>query len=99
MDRIDDEDEELDVSLRLDAQRVVVTDEDGVAKRSVAYRSIERASYHTRRPGRFSLRRSPSHWLTLEVGTTPIVLRLNARTYEQVLSTLAGHGVPVVRNP
>ena len=99
MDRVDDEDEELDVSVRLDARRVVVIDEDGIAKRSIAYEAIGRASYNTRKPGRFSLRRGPSHWLTLEVGTTPIVLRLNAKTYEQVLTTLAGHGVPVERNP
>ncbi len=99
IDRVDDEDEELDVSMRLDARRVVVIDEDGLAKRSVAYDAIGRASYNTKRPGRFSLRRGPSHWLTLEVGTTPIVLRLNGRTYEQVLTTLAGHGVPVERNP
>lgn len=99
IDRVDDEDEELDVSLRLDARRVVVIDEDGLAKRSIAYDAIGRASYNTKRPGRFSLRRGPSHWLTLEVGTTPIVLRLNGKTYEQVLTTLAGHGVPVERNP
>lgn len=99
IDRVDDEDEELDVSMRLDARRVVVIDEDGLAKRSVAYDAIGRASYNTKRPGRFSLRRGPSHWLTLEVGTTPIVLRLNGRTYEQVLTTLAGHGVPVERHP
>jgi eukaryotic-like serine/threonine-protein kinase len=99
MDRIDDEDEELDVSMRLDATRVVVIDEDGLAKRSIAYDAIDRATYNSRKPGRFSLRRGASHWLTLEVGTTPIVLRLNGRTYEQVLSTLQGHGVRVERNP
>ena len=99
MDRIDDEDEELDVSMRLDARRVVVIDEDGIAKRSIAYDAIDRATYNTRKPGRFSLRRGASHWLTLEVGTTPIVLRLNGRTYEQVLTTLQGHGVRVERNP
>lgn len=97
MDRIDDEDEEIDVSVRLDQRRVVVLDEDGVAKRSIAYESIARATYNTRKPGRFSLRRGPSHWLTLEVGTTPIVLRLNGKSYEQVLTTLAGHGVRVER--
>lgn len=99
MDRIDDEDEELDVSVRLDARRVVVLDEDGIAKRSIGYDSIARATYNSRKPGRFSLRRGPSHWLTLEVGTTPIVLRLNGRTYEQVLTALQGHGVRVERQP
>lgn len=99
IDRIDDEDEEIDAMLRLDARRVVVLDEDGLAKRSIAYDAIARATYNTRRPGRFSLRRSASHWLTLEVGTTPVVLRLNSRTYEQVLTTLQGHGVKVERNP
>ncbi len=99
MDRIDDEDEELDVSVRLDGRRVVVLDEDGIAKRSIGYDSIARATYNSRKPGRFSLRRGPSHWLTLEVGTTPIVLRLNGRTYEQVLTALQGHGVRVERNP
>lgn len=99
MDRVDDEDEELDVTVRLDAKRVVVIDEDGVAKRSIAYDAIDRATYNTKKPGRFSFRRGASHWLTLEVGTTPIVLRLNSKTYEQVLTTLAGHGVNVERNP
>jgi serine/threonine protein kinase len=99
MDRVDDEDEEIDVSVRLDDRRVMVLDEDGIAKRSIAYDAIARATYNSRRPGRFSLRRSSSHWLTLEVGTTPIVLRLNGRTFEQVLTTLQGHGVPVVRQP
>ena len=99
MDRVDDEDEEIDASIRLDARRVVVLDEDGIPKRSIAYDAIARATYNTRRPGRFSLRRSSSHWLTIEVGTVPIVLRLNSRTYEQVLTTLQGHGVRVERNP
>jgi len=99
IDRIDDEDEEIDATLRLDARRVVVLDEDGLAKRSIAYDAIARATYNTRRPGRFSLRRASSHWLTIEVGTTPIVLRLNSRTYEQVLTTLQAHGVKVERNP
>lgn len=99
IDRIDDEDEEIDVSMRLDASRVVVLDEDGLAKRSIAYDSIGRATYNSRRPGRFSLRRSPSHWLTLEVGTTPIVLRLNGKTFEQVLATLDAHGVTINRQP
>ena len=85
--------------MRLDARRVVMIDEDGLAKRSIAYVAIDRASYNKKKPGRFSLRRGPSHWLTLEVGTTPIVLRLNARTFEQVLITLQGHGVRVERNP
>ena len=99
MDRVDDEDEEIDVSVRLDDRRVIVFDEDGIAKRSIAYDAIARATYNSRRPGRFSLRRSSSHWLTLEVDTTPIVLRLNGRTFEQVLTTLQGHGVHVVRQP
>ena len=99
MDRVDDEDEEIDVSVRLDDRRVMVFDEDGIAKRSIAYDAIARATYNSRRPGRFSLRRSSSHWLTLEVDTTPIVLRLNGRTFEQVLTTLQGHGVHVVRQP
>jgi hypothetical protein len=68
-------------------------------KRSIAYEAIDRASYNTRKPGRFSLRRGSSHWLTLEVGTTPVVLRLNSKTYEQVLTTLSGHGVNVQRHP
>jgi hypothetical protein len=99
MDRVDDEDEEVDATLRLDARRVVVLDEDGLAKRSIAYDAIARATYNTRKPGRFSLRRGASHWLTLEVGTTPIVMRLNSRTYEQVLTTLQGRGVHLQRNP
>jgi tRNA A-37 threonylcarbamoyl transferase component Bud32 len=99
IDRIDGEDEEIDATLRLDARRVVVLDEDGLAKRSIAYDAIARATYNTRRPGRFSIRRSASHWLTLEVGAVPVVLRLNSKSYEQVLTTLQGHGVNVERKP
>jgi serine/threonine-protein kinase len=99
MDRVDDEDEEIDVTLRLDDERLVAVDEDEVAKRTVAYGAITRATYTTRKPGRFSLRRAPSHWLTLQVGATPVVLRLNGRSYEQVLTTLEGHGVRVERQP
>lgn len=98
IDRIDDEDEEIDVKVRLDSRRVVVVDEDNNAKRSIAYDSIARASYTTKKPGRFSFRRGPSHWLTLEIGITPVVLRMNSKTYEQLLTTLAARGVHVERH-
>jgi serine/threonine-protein kinase len=99
IDRVDGEDEEFDVSMRLDGRRLVLIDEDGVARRSLAYSTIARATYNARRPGRFSLRRGPSHWLTLEVGITPVVVRLNGKTYEQVLRALQDRGVHVERLP
>ncbi|HTV01086.1 MAG TPA: protein kinase [Luteitalea sp.] len=97
IERIDDEDEEFDVSVRLDGKAVVVVDEDDEVKKTVPYSAITQATYYTRGPARFALRRSPSHWIRLE-GSSPVVLRMSARAVDQVLSALDAHGVKVTRN-
>ena len=96
IERIDDEDEEFDVTVRLDGKAVVVVDEDDEIKKTVPYGAITQATYYTRGPARFALRRSPSHWIRLE-GSSPVVFRLSARAVDQVLSALEAHGVKVVR--
>ncbi len=97
-ERIDDEDEEFDVSVRLDAVHLVIVDEDDEIKRTIPIAALGQATYFTRPPARFALRRSPSHWVTLNAGATPVVLRLGARTVDGLLSALEARGVRVVRN-
>jgi hypothetical protein len=97
-ERVDDEDEEFEVSVRLDAANLVIVDEDDEVKRTIPIAALGQATYFTRPPARFALRRSPSHWITLNAGAAPVVLRLNARAVDGLLSALEARGVHVVRN-
>lgn len=99
VDKVDDENEEFDVHLRLERRRVIVLDEDEVPMKTMSIDAVHAASYRTTKPGRFSLRRGLRHWLTLDTSSGPLVFRLNSRTYEQVLAALEDRGLSIVGAP
>jgi hypothetical protein len=101
VDRVDDEDEEFDVHLRLEPTQLVVLDEDEAAMKTVRLSAVTRAAYRTTKPARFSLRRGLRHWLTIEsqAGPGPIVLRLNGGDYARVLAALRERGITVEGAP
>lgn len=80
--------DEIDATVRFENGRLVVVDAGTrVPLRTIGYSAIGRATYSFSRR-RFRLIPGGSHWLTLDVGRTPVVLRLDKRNFESVVEEL-----------